>query len=213
MEETQCPHCQTAYKSSFMSIVQAMHKKDVEIINLYKSEPQSAGYCTKCGSDLLKGARKRGDKEIEGLQRLIQTGIENILIITIDNPVHWDYEVVDIVSAQSVTGTGVMSELSASMNDMFGTRSNTLSGKLKAGEDYCKSQLRLMALEMDCHAVIGVDIDYSEVGSLRGMMMVCMAGTAVALKNIEILGSERAQTIDDLMGQYERLQYLKSMMT
>jgi hypothetical protein len=35
------------------------------------------------------------------------------------------------------------------------------------------------------NAVIATDIDYAEVGGVRAMLMVCMAGTAVRLNNLQ----------------------------
>ena len=57
------------------------------------------------------------------------------------------------------------------------------------------NQLRAKALKIGANAVIATDIDYGEVGSLKGMLMVCAAGTAIKLENTNILGSK--QTIVD----------------
>jgi uncharacterized protein YbjQ (UPF0145 family) len=48
--------------------------------------------------------------------------------------------------------------------------------------------LRKETLELGGNAVLATDIDYAEVGGDKGMLIVCMTGTAVLLKNPEVLG-------------------------
>jgi hypothetical protein len=56
--------------------------------------------------------------------------------------------------------------------------------------------------------LIATDIDYSELGSFKGMIMVCMSGTAVKLNNLEILGDERTEHIQELVKLNNRFRYL-----
>jgi uncharacterized protein YbjQ (UPF0145 family) len=195
-----CPNCGAAYKESLFGGNKALSDIHTLLINEYREERfHAAGYCQKCGNDLASQALGLADTEIRDHKKWIEENIWVIPILTIENVKGWDYEAVGIVSAQSVTGTGVLSDLSADFNDLFGSRSNTLSNKLKKGEDFCKAQLRMQAIEEGCHAVIGVDIDYSEVGSLRGMMMVCMAGTAVRLNDLTVLGVECSEGVKNIV--------------
>jgi hypothetical protein len=48
---------------------------------------------------------------------------------------------------------------------------------------FCRNQLRFKAVKLGCNAIIATDVDYAEVGGGKGMLMVCMAGTAVKLAN------------------------------
>ena len=77
--------------------------------------------------------------------------------------------------------SGVVSEFTSSFTDLFGVQSGRFNKKLKAGEDICFAQLRKQALDLGGNAVIATDIDYSEVGGGKGMLMVCMGGTAIKL--------------------------------
>ena len=142
-------------------------------------------------------------KEIEIL-------ISNIPVISAQNPLNWDYEILDMVTGQSTTGTGVIAEFTSTFSDMFGLQSGRFNKKLKNGEDLCFSQIRKKAIDIGGNAVIATDIDYSEVGGDKGMLMVCMGGTAVRLKNLEILGEERSKNIAKLMEVNTRLNYLSS---
>ena len=115
-----------------------------------------------------------------------------------------------MVTGQSTTGTGVIAELTSSFSDLFGVQSGRFNKKLKGGEDICFAQLRKQTLDLDGNAVIATDIDYSEVGGDKGMFMVCMGGTAIKLKNTNILGQERANKIIELIQLNERIKILYS---
>ena len=103
-----------------------------------------------------------------------------------------------MVTGQSVTGTGIISELASSFTDIFGMQSGRFGNKIKEGENICKAQLRLAAAHLGASAVIGTDIDYSEVGGGKGMLMVCMSGTAIKLDNLEVLNSDTAEKLSDI---------------
>ena len=73
----------------------------------------------------------------------------------------------------------------------------------------CFAQLRKQALDLGGNAVIATDIDYSEIGAAKGMLMVCMAGTSIRLKNIDILGNEKSAKIDKLISLNSRFRHLE----
>lgn len=77
----------------------------------------------------------------------------------------------------------------------------------------CFAQLRKQAIDLGGNAVIATDIDYSEVGGEKGMLMVCMGGTAVKLKNCSILGDDRSRNIEVLTKYNERLKFLNTFNT
>ena len=114
-----------------------------------------------------------------------------------------------MVTGQSTTGTGVISEFTSSFTDFFGAQSGRYNQKLKAGENMCFSQLRLQALDLGGNAVIATDIDYSEIGGDKGMLMVCMAGTAIRLENVDILEKETSEIIEKLSYANNRLRDLR----
>jgi len=148
------------------------------------------------------------DSEHSKISAQIQPLISAIPVISLQNPANWDYEVLEMVTGQSTTGTGVVSEFTSSFTDMLGRQSGRYNRKIKGGESICFSQLRLQTLNLGGNAVIAADIDYSEVGGEKGMLMVCMAGTAIRLKNLEILGEQKADAIQELCSLKERLNTL-----
>lgn len=69
--------------------------------------------------------------------------------------------------------------------------------------------LRTKALLMGGHAILGTDIDYSEVGGGKGMLMVCMAGTAVRFNSGSHPGAD-IESLEKLQKCKMRLEYMMS---
>jgi|SRR5690554_3775355 len=113
-----------------------------------------------------------------------------------------------MVTGQSSTGTGFITEFTSTFTDLFGAQSGRHNTKLKAGEKMCFAQLRKSALDLGANAVIATDINYSEVGSGKGILMVCMSGTAVNLKNIDVMGNGKGDLLDKLLIANKRLKWL-----
>ena len=88
-------------------------------------------------------------------------------------------------------------------------KKNDITKKIKKGENLCYQQLRMQTLQQGGNAVIATDIDYSEIGSGRGMLMVCMAGTAIYLDNTDILFKDIKELISKLNTYINRLNYLE----
>ncbi len=61
---------------------------------------------------------------------------------------------------------------------------------------------------MGGNAIVATDIDYSEVGGMKGMLMVCMTGTAIRLKNPEVLGYDNLEKIKEVIKLYKRIERL-----
>lgn len=174
-----------------MSSVSILNASKTNLIKEF-TEEKSDTFCTKCGDELYTkadtAAKTEQRRTIKSMQRLIKV----IPVISAQQPLNWDYNIVSMVTGQSTTGTGVITEFTSSFTDLFGSQSGRTNSKLKAGDVLCFSQIRTQALNSGANAVIATDIDYSEVGGGRGMLMVCMTGTAIKLNNLEVLGEERA---------------------
>ena len=182
-------------------------KMQTAIINEYH-DSKYEGYCSKCGKGLYEKYSNQVVAEIKNQTDQIQKLIVNIPVISVHTPLNWDYEVVGMVTGQSSTGTGVITEFTTSFTDFFGAQSGRHNEKLKAGEDMCFVQLRKQAMDLGANAVIATDIDYSEIGSGKGMLMVCMAGTAVKLKSIDVIGNGKSELLDKLQETADRLKWL-----
>lgn len=207
---TECPNCGAKIKSGMMTSTTFISENRVKLINEFTKTKGSA-FCTKCSSALLQEVSVAINTDRNRQEGIIKRLIENVPIASIHSPVNWDYEVVGIVTGQSSAGTGVFSEVASSFTDFFGAQSGTINRKLKNGEMMCMNQLRVFAVELGANAIIGVDIDYAEFGGDKGIVTVCMTGTAVRLKNIEIIGESKASCIRDSQKAFDRIKYLNTL--
>lgn len=207
-ETSTCPNCQTKFKSGLMSNVKAFTEDQTSIINEY-CENISDGYCTKCGKTLYEKSIAKLRNERNNLSNYLRKNINNIPVISTHSPLNWDYKVLGMVTGQSTTGTGFITEFTSSFTDLFGAQSDRHNNKLKAGENMCFTQLRAQTLNLGGNAIIATDIDYSEIGAAKGMLMVCMSGTAINLRNMNVLEKEKKEIIDKLIYANNRLIFLK----
>lgn len=200
-----CPNCKREIKQSVFSNISLLNKQKTDIINYYQEEKKD-GYCNKCGDGLLfDESNTKLDVERTDLIKNIVTLSKNVPIVTIHNPKDWDYDVLGLVTGQSTTGTGVITEFTTVFTDFFGAQSNRTNKKIKKGETMSSLQMVASTLELGGNAVIGVDIDYAEVGGLKGMIMVCVSGTAIRLKNLDVLGKDKKIQIEKLTTLNDKL--------
>lgn len=204
-----CPNCNETLKSGVFKSTILLSKNVSKAINEF-SENKSSGHCNKCGQSLFNDAQKKYFTEKKGHNNFVLRNIHKIPVVTTHSPLGWDYDVLKMVTAQSTTGTGVVTEFTSSFTDFFGAKSSRHNTKLKAGEDNCLNQLRLETLRIGGNAIIATDIDYSEIGSGKGILMVCMAGTSIKVKSNDKFSEELYKIISDIRKSYERLTYLNN---
>lgn len=199
---TNCPYCNAPLKSGWNSN-DLSEQKSTDFVNFILQKTSKA-YCEKCMRGLLDQAKEMYLKEKSQIITFINDNIEKIPILSTHTPFGWQYEAISIVTSQSVTGTGFMSEFKSSFTDFLGTQSGSFNKKISDGEKLCFSQLRSKAMLMGANAIIATDIDYGDVGEGKGMLLVCAAGTAVKVTNVEVLG-DAAQIVDEMRFKNIRL--------
>ena len=106
-----------------------------------------------------------------------------------------------LVTAQTVSGTSLFSDVTSAFTDLFGAQSGAYNQKLRGAEDACRASLRAQALQLGGNAIVGVDVDYAEVGGSRAMLMVCMTGTVVNVEDLSVLGEEFADNFERLSAE------------
>ena len=208
LKETVCPNCNTKIKSGFVSVTKLASKNITAIINEY-SDNKAEGYCTHCGDLLYSKAKNELINEKKQLNEDLLENISVVPVITAHTPLNWDYKVIEMVTGQSVTGTGVIAEFTSTFTDLLGLQSNQYNKKIKNGENLCLFQIRKQTLSIGGNAIIATDIDYSELGSAKGMIMVCASGTAVDLVNYEILGESKIEKYNKVKPVSQRLTVLE----
>ena len=90
-----------------------------------------------------------------------------------------------VISASTVLGTGALSEIAASMSDLFGTTSSAFERKMDQAKISAQNKLKIMAYEkFSANAIIGIDFDYLTLGD--NMIAVSANGTAVTIEKCDV---------------------------
>jgi uncharacterized protein YbjQ (UPF0145 family) len=178
-----CPNCDAELKIGMVTQNEAFSASRLKIINCVRHERLEAA-CNKCGDEPYADARRELSSESAKLKSELTQVLARIPIVSLQSPMGWKYEPIGIVTGQTVTGTGIFSDVASAFTDLFGTQSGTYNTKLREGEDLCKAQLRSQVIELGGNAVLATDVDYAEVGGQRAMLMVCMTGTAVKVTEL-----------------------------
>ncbi|MBR5287023.1 MAG: heavy metal-binding domain-containing protein [Clostridia bacterium] len=89
-------------------------------------------------------------------------------------------EYLGIISDGVIQGTGWLSELSADINDILGSESNTFAKKLRMCRESALEKIKRAAIEKNANALVSVDF---ETMTLRNNMIgVMVSGTAVRIE-------------------------------
>lgn len=89
----------------------------------------------------------------------------------------------DVVTGESVLGTGIFSTFDADVSDFLGVESYSYTNKLQQARDYAKRRAILKSIAIGGNALIGIDIDY--VNFTADKMGVIVNGTSVIIEKIE----------------------------
>jgi uncharacterized protein YbjQ (UPF0145 family) len=166
-------------------------------------------FCARCGGGKLYTPSTRidyggADKEAEKLKH-------SFPLLFLPLPPGWQYDLLSLVSATTVTGAGALTEMGASLEATFGGSSPAFAAKIDQGVAACSERLIIKAKELKANAVIDVHISYSEMGGGRGLIMVGMTGTAVQLRNLEVLGERRMRDMKTLMEKLQAMSHIDAL--
>jgi uncharacterized protein YbjQ (UPF0145 family) len=84
-----------------------------------------------------------------------------------------------LVSGEAILGANILRDLFAGIRDIVGGRSSAYEEELRKAKNLAIEAMVEQAKSLGANAVIGVDLDYENVGQSGGMLMVCASGTAV----------------------------------
>lgn len=89
----------------------------------------------------------------------------------------------DIITAEVVIGMHLFKDIAGVFRDVFGGRSKLMQEGLRDARKTALDELRREAATLGADAVVGVDLDYSEIsGGGKSMLFLVASGTAVTLK-------------------------------
>ncbi len=87
-----------------------------------------------------------------------------------------------IVAGEAVMGTNVFRDFFAGITDILGGRSGSYEKELRKAKALALESLMEEAKALGADAVVGMDLDYQQIGGNdRQMLMVAASGTAVRL--------------------------------
>lgn len=144
-------------------------KKQVHLID------PAAGVCVSCAEDLDLADTMSHEEYTDALARIILTTetAHNLAVA----------ERLDIVTAEVVIGMHLFKDIASAFRDTFGGRSRLMQEGLRDARRTALHELRAEALALGADAVVGVDLDYSEIsGGGKSMLFLVASGTAVKLE-------------------------------
>lgn len=87
-----------------------------------------------------------------------------------------------IVAAEYVLGMNLFRDIAASVRDVVGGRSATMQRGLREAREAALEELKRDAAALGADAIVGIDLDYSEIsGAGKNMLFLVASGTAVKL--------------------------------
>jgi len=147
--------------------------------------------CAKCGKDLgfmapkgeiCKDCTPKPTGEATTQDAPLSAAEAQVLLTTeavIDLPIA---ERLDVITAECVLGMNIFKDIFSAGRDFFGGRSQATQNSLRDARIYALNELRREAASMGADAVVGIDLDYSEIsGGNKSMLFLVASGTAVKL--------------------------------
>lgn len=159
------------------------------IVGLLSTDLGAAEYrCPKCKEELAAAERKAQESERQRVERLIAVSRRVVVTTTPGIDGHRVRKYLGIESVEYVIGTGIFSEVTGSVADVFGARSTAFETKLQAAKQQAMDLLRFRAAEKGANAVVAVDLDYAEFSGNRVALII--NGTLVAVEPVKAEAGE-----------------------
>ena len=83
-----------------------------------------------------------------------------------------------LVTGEAILGANIFRDIFAGIRDIVGGRSAAYEQELRKAKDIAIREMTEQAQALGANAVVGVDLDYENVGQSGGMLMVSASGTA-----------------------------------
>jgi uncharacterized protein YbjQ (UPF0145 family) len=84
-----------------------------------------------------------------------------------------------LVTGEAILGANIFRDLFAGIRDVVGGRAAAYETELRKAKDIAVHEMLEQAKALGANAVVGVDLDYENMGQSGGMLMVSASGTAV----------------------------------
>jgi uncharacterized protein YbjQ (UPF0145 family) len=87
-----------------------------------------------------------------------------------------------LVGGEAILGANIFKDLFAGIRDIVGGRSAAYESELRKAKDIAIREMQEQAAALGANAIVGIDLDYENVGQTGGMLMVSVSGTAVVVQ-------------------------------
>src|SRR5262245_9615723 len=87
-----------------------------------------------------------------------------------------------LVTGEAILGANIFRDIFAGIRDIVGGRSAAYEQELRKAKDIAIREMSEQAAAVGANAIVGVDLDYENVGQSGGMLMVSATGTAVVIE-------------------------------
>jgi len=124
------------------------------------------------GEPSQKEYRETKSKEINAVLLTTETYPEGLKIA----------ERIEIVTAECAFGMNVFKDLFAGVRDIVGGRSDAVQKTMRDTRRTALYELKREAYEVGANAVVGVDLDYTELSLAGNMVLLVASGTAVRIE-------------------------------
>ena len=115
-------------------------------------------------------------------QEELDTTIDAIMLTTEAAPNINITKRIEIVTAECAFGMNIFKDLFAGVRDFVGGRSEAVQETMRDSRRTALYELKKEAYEVGANAVVGVDLDYVEIGNNGKMIMLVASGTAVIIE-------------------------------
>lgn len=124
----------------------------------------------------IRQQAERKDAEMEAISSILLTTetASNLKIV----------RRIEIVTAECAFGMNIFKDLFAGIRDIVGGRSEAVQQTMRDARKTALYELKREAYLVGANAVVGVDLDYTELGGAgSNMVMLVASGTAVVIEN------------------------------
>lgn len=154
--------------------------------------------CEKCGSKFSFFANSSLVDELQVCEKCAQemridaatakrieyaAAINAVILTTETAPYLPIVERIEIVTAEVAYGMHIFKDLFADVRDIVGGRSKAVQNTMRDARRTALYELKKEAYEVGANAVVGVDLDYVELSSMKSMVMLVASGTAVRIES------------------------------
>ena len=127
-----------------------------------------AKYCTSCGASLIPG-----------------TSSEFIVTTTPSAEGYRIKKILGVVTGLTPRTRGVGGKIVAGIQSIFGGEITAFTSELEKARVEAIQRVRAKALQLGANAILGLDLETSDLGTQSGIVVISATGTAVILEPIQ----------------------------